>query len=692
MDIINDVTTLERGEIAVITLNSPPVNALSAKVRNGLAAGFKAADEDPQTKAIVLICEGRTFIAGADITEFGKPATDSASLFDVQKAMEDNSKPVIAAIHGTALGGGLEVALCAHYRVAVPSAKVGLPEVNLGLLPGAGGTQRLPRIVGAAKALEMVTSGQHVPAKAALAMGLVDELAPEGDLRNAAIAFAKKVLAEKRPLVKIRDNDTKMVEDRKHPEIFAEFRKANARKFRGFLAPEYNIQCVEAAVNLPFDEGIKVERKLFVELVTGTQSAAQRYVFFAERQVWKLPDVPEDTALLPVAKVGVIGAGTMGGGISMNFLNAGIPVTIVETSAAALERGLSVIRKNYETTAKRGRLTMEEVEMRMGLLTGALDMSALSDADLIIEAVFENMDIKKEVFGKLDAIAKPGAILASNTSYLNVDEIAAATSRPESVIGLHFFSPANVMRLLEVVRGDATSRSVIATSMQIAKKIGKIAALVGVCHGFVGNRMLSMRQRQAQAILLEGAMPWDIDRVLYDFGFPMGPFAMSDLAGLDIGWNKETSKGETLRDQLCELDRRGQKTGAGFYDYDEARNAKPSPVTADLIDKFRAAKGVNVRAFTDEEIIERCIYPMINEGAKILQEGKASRASDIDIVWINGYGWPVYRGGPMFYGDTVGLKTVVESLTKLAREMGDEWAPCELLVKTAEAGGKMSEL
>ncbi len=692
METINEVTTLERGEIAVITLNSPPVNALSAKVRNGLAAGFKAADEDPQTKAIVLICEGRTFIAGADITEFGKPATDSASLFDVQKAMEDNSKPVIAAIHGTALGGGLEVALCAHYRVAVPSAKVGLPEVNLGLLPGAGGTQRLPRIVGAAKALEMVTSGQHVPAKAALAMGLVDELAPEGDLRNAAIAFARKVLAENRPLVKIRDNDTKMIEDRKHPEIFAEFRKANGRKFRGFLAPEYNIQCVEAAVNLPFDEGIAVERKLFVELVTGTQSAAQRYVFFAERQVWKLPDVPEDTPILPVAKVGVIGAGTMGGGISMNFLNAGIPVTIVETSAAALERGLGVIRKNYETTAKRGRLTMEDVEKRMGLLTGSLEMSDLGDADLIIEAVFENMDIKKEVFGKLDAIAKPGAILASNTSYLNVDEIAGATKRPESVIGLHFFSPANVMRLLEVVRGDATSKSVIATSMQVAKKIGKIAALVGVCHGFVGNRMLSMRQRQAQAILLEGAMPWDIDRVLYDFGFPMGPFAMSDLAGLDIGWNKETSKGETLRDQLCELDRRGQKTGAGFYDYDEARNANPSPVTADLIEKFRAAKGVNVRSFTDEEIIERCIYPMINEGAKILQEGKASRASDIDIVWINGYGWPVYRGGPMFFGDTVGLKKVVDSLNKLAKEMGDEWAPCELLVKTAEAGGKLSDL
>ena len=692
METINEVTKLERGEIAVLTLNSPPVNALSATVRNGLAAGFKAAAEDAAIKAIVLICEGRTFIAGADITEFGKPAKESASLFDVQSAMEDSPKPVIAAIHGTALGGGLEVALCAHYRVAVPSAKVGLPEVNLGLLPGAGGTQRLPRIVGPEKALEMVTSGQHVPAKAALAMGLVDELAPEGDLRSAAIAFAAKVLAEKRPLRKVRDQNEKVEAARGKPEIFADFRKANGRKFRGFLAPEYNIQCIEAAVNLSFDEGIKVERKLFLELVTGVQSAAQRYVFFAERQVWKLPDVPEDTPVLPVAKVGVIGAGTMGGGISMNFLNAGLPVTIVETTQAALDRGLGVIRKNYETTAKRGRLTMEEVEARMGRLTGALDLSALSDADLIIEAVFENMEVKKEVFGKLDAIAKPGAILATNTSYLNVDEIASATKRPESVIGLHFFSPANVMRLLEVVRGDKSSKSVIATSMQTAKKIGKIAALVGVCHGFVGNRMLSMRQRQAQAILLEGAMPWEIDKVLYDFGFPMGPFAMSDLAGLDIGWNRETSKGETLRDRLCELDRRGQKTGAGFYDYDEARNATPSPVTADLIEKFRAEKGVNGRSFTEEEILERCIFPMINEGAKILQEGKASRASDIDIVWINGYGWPVYRGGPMFYGDTVGLKRVVESLTKLAAEMGDEWAPCDLLVKTAAEGKRLQDL
>ena len=433
MDTINEVTKLERGEIAVLTLNSPPVNALSATVRNGLAAGFKAAAEDAAIKAIVLICEGRTFIAGADITEFGKPAKESASLFDVQSAMEDSPKPVIAAIHGTALGGGLEVALCAHYRVAVPSAKVGLPEVNLGLLPGAGGTQRLPRIVGPEKALEMVTSGQHVPAKAALAMGLVDELAPEGDLRNAAIAFAAKVLAEKRPLRKVRDQNEKVEAARGKPEIFADFRKANGRKFRGFLAPEYNIQCIEAAVNLSFDEGIKVERKLFLELVTGVQSAAQRYVFFAERQVWKLPDVPEDTPVLPVAKVGVIGAGTMGGGISMNFLNAGLPVTIVETTQAALDRGLGVIRKNYETTAKRGRLTMDEVEARMGRLTGALDLSALSDADLIIEAVFENMDVKKEVFGKLDAIAKPGAILATNTSMSMRSRLRPSVRKASSV-------------------------------------------------------------------------------------------------------------------------------------------------------------------------------------------------------------------------------------------------------------------
>ncbi|HVZ69552.1 MAG TPA: 3-hydroxyacyl-CoA dehydrogenase NAD-binding domain-containing protein, partial [Rhizomicrobium sp.] len=500
MTAINQVTDLSRdGDVSVITLNSPPVNALSAPVRDGLYEGFKQAIADPQSKAIVLICEGRTFIAGADISEFGGQMK-GASLFDVQEMMEGSSKPVIAAIHGTALGGGLEVALCAHYRVAVPSAKCGLPEVNLGLLPGAGGTQRLPRIVGPEKALEMVTSGTHVAAKQCLEMGLVDELAPEGKLRETAIAFARKIVAENRPLKKVRDNNAKVEAARGKPEIFAEFRKANARKFRGFKAPEYNIRCIEAAVNLPFAEGLKKERELFLELIVSPESAAQRYAFFAERQANKIPDVPDNTPAIPVKKVGVIGAGTMGGGISMNFANAGIPVTIVEVQKEALDRGLGVVRKNYETSAKRGRFTVEDVEKRMALLTPSLKLEDLADCDLIIEAVYENMDVKKDVFRKLDGIAKKGAILATNTSYLNVDEIASVTKRPESVIGLHFFSPANVMRLLEIVRGEKTSKEVIATCMQLGRKIGKVAVLVGVCPGFVGNRMLSQRQREANKL------------------------------------------------------------------------------------------------------------------------------------------------------------------------------------------------
>jgi len=692
MTALNDVATLViDGEVAVLTLNSPPVNALSASVRDGLALGVKQAMGNPAVKAVVLICEGKTFIAGADISEFGKPPKGT-SLFDALNAIEGASIPVVAAIHGTALGGGLEVALTCHYRVAVPSAKCGLPEVKLGLLPGAGGTQRLPRIVGVEKALEMVTSGEHVGAKQCAEMGLVDSLVDEGKLRDGAIAFARKIVAEKRPLKRVRDMNEKVEAARGKPEIFAAFRKTNAKKFRGFQAPESNIKCIEAAVNLPFDEGLKAERKLFMELMTGTQSAAQRYVFFAERAVWKVPDVPEDTQTIPVGKVGVIGAGTMGGGIAMNFLNAGIPVTIVETKQDALDRGLATIRKNYENTAKRGRLTTADVEKRMGMLKGTLSLDELADRDLVIEAVFENMDIKKEVFGKLDRIVKPGAILATNTSYLNVDEIASATKRPESVIGWHFFSPANVMRLLELVRGDKTSKPVIATSMQMARKIGKIAALVGVCPGFVGNRMLAQRQREAQKLILEGAMPWDVDRVLYDFGFPMGPFAMSDLAGLDIGWSKEKSSSSTMREILCEMDRRGQKTGAGFYDYDAERNAKPSPVVEKLILEFASKKGINRRTISDEEILERCVYPMINEGAKILEEGKAIRSSDIDIVWINGYGWPVYRGGPMFYGDTIGLDKVLAKMKQFEGQMGAEFAPSKLLEKLAGEGKRFQDL
>ncbi|QUD90066.1 3-hydroxyacyl-CoA dehydrogenase NAD-binding domain-containing protein [Phenylobacterium montanum] len=692
MAAINAVTDLSVEDgIAVLTLNSPPVNALSAGVRDGLALGVGQALADPAVKAVVLICEGRTFIAGADITEFGG-AQKGASLFEVQTAIEDCSKPVIAAIHGTALGGGLEVALTCHYRVAVPSAKCGLPEVNLGLLPGAGGTQRLPRIVGAQKAMEMMTSGQHVPAKQCLAMGLVDELVEEGKLRDGALAFARKIVAEGRPLKRVRDLNDKVEADRAHPEVFDAFRKANARKFRGFLAPEYNIRCIEAAVNLPFDEGLQVERKLFMELMSGYQSAAQRYSFFAERQAAKIPDVPDDTPLIPVETVGVLGAGTMGGGIAMNFANAGIPVTIVEVKQDALDRGLSTIRKNYERTAQRGGLTAEQVEQRMSLIKGSLDMNDFATVDLVVEAVFERMDIKKDIFTKLDAICKDGAILATNTSALNIDEIASVTKRPEAVIGLHFFSPANVMKLLEIVRADHTSKPVIATSMKLAKKIGKIAALVGVCPGFVGNRILAQRQREANKLVLEGAMPWDVDRVLYDFGFPMGPFAMSDLAGLDIGWVKEKSKGETLRDVLCEMDRRGQKTGAGFYDYDENRNAKPSPVTEKIIKDFIEKSGANPRQISDEEILERCIYPMINEGAKILEEGKAIRASDIDVVWQNGYGWPVYRGGPMWWGDHIGLDKVLAKMKEFEAKMGEQFKPSPLLERLVAEGKKFSDL
>jgi 3-hydroxyacyl-CoA dehydrogenase len=692
MTAINAVTDYALdGDVGVITLNSPPVNALSAGVRDGLAGGMAAALADSSAASIVIICEGRTFIAGADITEFGG-AQKGASLFDVQNDIEGASKPVIAAIHGTALGGGLEVALCCHYRVAVPSARCGLPEVALGLLPGAGGTQRLPRIVGVEKALEMMTSGQHVPAKACLAMGLVDELLEEGALRAGALAFARKIVAEGRPLTKVRDSNEKVEAARGHPEIFANFRNANARKFRGFLAPEYNIRCIEAAVNEPFEEGLRTERRLFMELMTGPQSAAQRYAFFAERQANKIPDVPDDTPLIPVASVGILGAGTMGGGIAMNFANAGIPVTIVELKQEALDRGLGVIRKNYERTASRGGITARDVEKRMGLITGALDMAAFSDVDLVIEAVFERMDIKKDVFTQLDAICKPGAILATNTSALNIDEIAAVTSRPEAVIGLHFFSPANVMKLLEIVRADHTSKPVIATCMKLAKKIGKIAVLVGVTPGFVGNRILGQRQREAQKLMFEGAMPWDIDRVLYDFGFPMGPFAMSDLAGLDIGWVKENSKGETIRDVLCEMDRRGQKTGAGYYDYDENRVARPSPVTEQVIRDFVAKSGINPREISDEEILERCIYPMINEGAKILEEGKAIRASDIDVVWQNGYGWPVYRGGPMFYGDQIGLPKVLDKMKQFQGQMGDAFKPSALLEQLVAEGKRFQDL
>jgi len=691
MAAINSAADLAiEGEVALVTIDSPPVNALSQAVREGLARGVEEAEANGAVKAIVIICGGRTFIAGADIAEFGKPPA-RPHLPEVLDAIENASKPVAAALHGTALGGGFEVALTAHYRIAVPSAKCGLPEIKLGLIPGAGGTQRLPRLIGVEKALDVILSGTPFGAREAKQWGVVDELAEEGKLREGAIAYARRLIADKAPLKKVRDRFDKLEPARGHPEIFEAIRKANAKKFRGFEAWEKAIESVKNAVDLPFDEGMAKERAMFMALLATTQSRAQRYVFFAERQAAKVADVPADTPARTIAKVGVIGAGTMGGGISMNFLSAGIPVTIVETSKEALDRGVAIMRRNYEATARKGRLTMTEVEERMGRLSPTLDFNALADADLVIEAVFEDMELKKNVFERLDKVAKPGAILASNTSYLDIDAIAAKTRRPEDALGTHFFSPANVMRLLEIVRGAKTSKSALATIVKLAPRIGKVGVVVGVAHGFVGNRMLAQRQREAMKLILEGATPWDVDRVLVDFGLPMGPFAMSDLAGLDIGWSAATSKRATIREILCEEGRRGQKTGAGFYDYDEARNPKPSAHVEKIIRAFAASKGIEQRKIGVAEILERCIYPMINEGAKILEEGKAQRASDIDIVWIYGYGWPVYRGGPMFYADDVGLKTVVAKLKAFEAKFGDDFKPVPLLEKLAADGGRFTQ-
>ena len=677
-----------RGRVAVVTVNNPPVNALSQHVRQGLRDGLQQAAADTAVGAIVIVCAGRTFIAGADITEFGKPPAPP-SLHEVLDLIEGSAKPVVAAVHGTALGGGLEVTLACHYRVGVKDARFGLPEVKLGLLPGAGGTQRLPRVVGVEKALSMMVSGDPIRADEALKHGLIDQIV-EGDLTAAGVAFAEKVLADKRPLRKIRDLDDKLAAVRGKPEVFAEFRKSVARQTRGFRAPENIVKAVEAAVALPFDQGIKRERELFAELLTSPESRAQRYFFFAEREAAKIPDVPADTPARDVKKAAVIGAGTMGGGIAMNFANAGIPVTVVEVAQEALDRGLGIVRKNYEATASRGRLTAADVEQRMGLITGTTDFNAIRDADIVIEAVFEEMPIKKEVFGKLDAIAKPEAVLATNTSTLDVNEIASATRRPESVIGMHFFSPANVMRLLENVRGARSSPTTIATAMSVGRRINKVPVLVGVCYGFVGNRMLHQRGLQAEKLILEGALPHQVDKVLTDFGFPMGPFAMGDLAGLDVGWRIRKGRGvkSPVADRICELGRFGQKTGSGYYRYEKGdRTPIPDPDVEKIIVDVATAQGITRRHIGDEEILERLLYPMVNEGAKILEEKIAIRASDIDVIWVYGYGWPVYRGGPMFWADQIGLAKLRDRLLEFQKATGDAfWTPAPLLNRLADAG------
>jgi 3-hydroxyacyl-CoA dehydrogenase len=678
------ITTRRDGEILVVTSNNPPVNALGQAVRAGLAGAMAEAAADGAVRAVVIACEGRTFFAGADITEFGKPPV-GPSLPEVIDTIEASPKPVVAAIHGTALGGGLEVALGCHYRIAVASARLGLPEVKLGILPGAGGTQRLPRVVGVAEALPMIVTGNPVSAAKAERIGLVDKLVAEDGLVASGIAYAREVIGRDNHPVSSKRTD-RIGEIASDAGFFDEFRRTQMRRLKGFEAPEACIEAVKAAIDLPYEDGVKKERELFMRLVSGTQSKALRHVFFAERAAAKIDDIPADTPLIPIGKVGILGAGTMGGGIAMNFLTAGYPVVMLEREQAALDRGVSIIRKNYERSAAKGRFTTEQVERAMGLLTPTLDMNDLADCDLVIEAVFENMDVKKDVFRKLDGIVKPGAILASNTSYLNIDEMAAETKRPGSVLGLHFFSPANVMRLLEIVRAAKTEPAVLKTAMDLAKRIGKVAVVAGVCFGFIGNRMLSPRQRAAQALLLQGAKPWDVDKALTDFGMPMGPFQMSDLAGLDLGWDRAKSKGETIRDVLCERDRRGQKTGKGFYDYDENRRPSPSKEVEEIIAQFAAKSGLEQRVFSQEEIRERLLFPMINEGAKILEEGMAQRASDIDTVWINGYGWPAYTGGPMFWADTIGLDKVVAGLKAHAASAGVEPDISPLLEAKAARG------
>ncbi len=681
----------KHGAVGVITLNNPPLNPLAQtkgllqEVKDALAAG----EADVAVKAFVLIGANRAFSAGADISEFGKPRDPTkVDLRQLTEYMDTVGKPTVAAIHGFAMGGGLELALACHYRVATADAQLGLPEVKIGLLPGAGGTQRLPRVVGAEAALRMITTGEPIRADKAPPGGLVDEIA-SGDLLQAGIAFAEKAIAQGLPLRRVRDLAVQVPGDA--TAFFAAAREQVAKASRGYPAPLKCFECVQAAATKPFDEGYRIEHELFGELMRTTEGKALRYAFFAEREASKIPDVPESTPTLPVKQVAVIGAGTMGGGIAMNFANAGIPVTILEVKQEALERGLATIKKNYANTVAKGRLSQADMDKRMALLSTTLSYDSIKNADMVIEAVFEEMEVKKKVFQELDRVMKPGAILASNTSTLDVNAIAAVTSRPQSVIGTHFFSPANVMRLLEIVRGAKTSKEVLASVMKLAKTIRKVGVVSGVCDGFIGNRMVEEYIRQATFLLEEGALPQQVDGALQRWGMAMGPFAMSDLAGLDIGWAIRKRKVKEnpsevfskIGDRICEMGRFGQKTGAGFYRYEAGdRKPIPDPAIEAFIVAYSKEQGIERRSITDEEIIERCIYALVNVGAQILDEGIALRASDIDMVYLTGYGFPAYRGGPMFYADTVGLKAVLAAVERFQQgRHGHYWKPAALLAK-----------
>lgn len=694
---MSDVVSYQREDgIGLITIDNPPVNALGQAVRQGLLDAVNEGVADDQAAALMIMGAGRTFPAGADIREFGQTPQEPA-LPDLVNAIEAVDKLVIAAIHGTALGGGMEITLGCDYRLALDTAKMGLPEVNLGLLPGAGGTQRLPRLIGAQAALETIVSSKPIKAAKLADMNVVDQVV-SGDLKTEAIAYARELAdadAPQRPV-------SALSVQKESPDVFSEFEASIARKKRGYLAPFHCIKAVQAATEGDFAAGMARERELFTELLNSPESAAQRHVFFAEREAAKVPGLAKDTPKREINKVAVIGAGTMGGGIAMNFLSAGMPVTMLEMQQDALDRGVATVRGNYEASAKKGRISNDQVEANMGRLSTTLAYDDLAGADLIIEAVFENMDVKKTVFGELDRVAKSGAILATNTSTLDINKIAAVTSRPEDVLGMHFFSPANVMKLIEVVRGERTTDDALATAMDLAKRIGKVGVAVGVCHGFVGNRMLHKRQAQAIELVNEGAAPAQVDHVLYDFGLPMGPFAMADLAGLDVGWRIREGLRETdpdnaparnWLDALAEAERFGQKTGAGVFEYGDGRTPEPSETTAAEIDKYRAEHGITPREISDEEIRERCLYVMINEGAKVLEEGIAARPLDIDIVWIYGYGFPTYRGGPMFWADQVGLEAIRERVVQFHADTHDpDWRPAALLERLAGKGQRFADL
>jgi 3-hydroxyacyl-CoA dehydrogenase len=699
---MNDLVQLSQADgVAVITINNPPVNGLSSAVASGIAAAVAQIEKDDAVQAVVFIGGGRTFVAGADIKEFGERVSGKIicreSLKPVLMRIEDLRKPVVMALHGMAFGGGLELAMAGHYRIALRGAQVGQPEVKLGIIPGAGGTQRLPRLAGIAKAVEMCALGAPVSAEAAFNCGILDRLV-EGDLLTAAIAFAKQVAAK--PAPKTRERNDKLGTAEQNANIFAAARELARGRQRGLLAPLAAIDAIESATKVAFEEGCRVEEELFTKCLFSDQSKALIHAFFGEREVAKIPDIPKETPTLNVKSVGIIGAGTMGGGIAMVFANAGISVLLKETDQAALDRGLANIQKNYANSVKRGRFTQEFVDERLRLINPMLDYGEFAGADLVVEAVFEGMAIKKEIFSKLDGVCTSNAILATNTSSLDIDEIASATSRPQSVIGLHFFSPANVMRLLEIVRGAATSKEVIVTCMQLSKKLSKVGVLVGNCTGFVGNRMFGPYRREAQFLVEEGASVTDVDDALYEFGMAMGPLATGDLAGLDVGWrirkeNRHLQKPGVrqafIEDRLCELGRFGQKTGAGWYKYDENRKSSPDLEVASLIRQWSSEAGIQQRQISAEEIVDRCIYTLVNEGARVLEEGIAMRAVDIDIIYLNGYGFPAYRGGPMWYADTIGLKQVYDRICEFQQHLGNWWEPAPLLKRLAEQGKTFAE-